>query len=163
MRGEQKDKRILLLLTLLGLFLFPFTMKKRSKDWLLVFFIHGYFSMVIASIVTGAKLISFPVRLFPRSFKSSVLFDALLFPITAVLYNQWTIHSNFMVTLCKGLFISIALMLLETWFVTNTRLILYKKWSWKITFVSVTLSLYVTRAMIGMIRLLNEREQKEQT
>ncbi|WP_335871759.1 CBO0543 family protein [Bacillus sp. 2205SS5-2] len=152
MKKVKKDRRILYLLTIIGLLLLPFTLKKPAKDWLFVYFFHAFLSIVQGSLVTGRHFLTFPVRFFPKIYRSSLLFDGLLFPIIAVLHNQWTFHSKRAGIVVKALMFSTPMTIGELWFENNTQLISYKKWTWITTLTTVTINLLFTRGVIGLIR-----------
>lgn len=153
-RGDGMEKRILNGLLIMGLFLVPFTIKgKFKKDWIIIFLLKGFFSSIMDTFLTRRNKVSYPKRFLPKYFQINVLFDYLLFPITCVLFNQSTYHSNVLGIMFKALLFSVPMTVGEMIFEKNTKLIKFsKQWSWIHTLVSEMLTFMGTRLFIGLVR-----------
>lgn len=149
-----REIRILRSMSIIGLGSLPFLFKKQPvKDWVLVFFIKGFYSGFIDSFVVSKKKVTYPVRAFPKVFDIHIIFDLLLFPIACVLYNQMTYRSSIEKIISKVFIFSIPISMVEYWAEKNTRLIKYHK-GWNIFYSSLTLtiSFLLVRATMGLIR-----------
>ncbi|WP_251395383.1 CBO0543 family protein [Metabacillus litoralis] len=137
----------------------PLMRKKPTKEmneWLIVFFIKSYISSYLDIIVNKKGFVKYPVNLF-KIFNTSVLFDYLLFPLACVYYNQLTKNSTLKGILTRVLFFSVPIAFVEDILVKNTKLIKYKKgWNSIISFISLTLTFLVVRALISVIRYFNK-------
>ncbi|MGJ9386164.1 CBO0543 family protein [Salipaludibacillus sp. CF4.18] len=156
------QKNILRIVLVLGFLQLPFAFKREKlKDWLLVFFLKGYISSFIASVVVKNKNITFPIRFMPKYFDISVVFDYLLFPLLCVFFNRTTLTSKptqcFFQSLCYSLPMTIIEIILERY----TDLINYKKnWNWIITYSTLVITFLSVRVFMSLIRKLNiEKEE----
>ena len=119
-----KDKLILYGLTLFGFILFPFAFKKEpKKDWIIVFLLKTLISSLLGNIIASKRLLEFPVRFFPSAFKSSVLYDNLLFPLLGVFYNQTTYKSKLFGIISQSFVYSIPMTVIEYFLEKKTNLI----------------------------------------
>lgn len=148
-----RDKLILYGLTLFGFILFPFAFKKEhKKDWIIVFLLKTLVSNFLGNIIASKKLLEFPVRFFPSAFKSSVLYDILLFPLLCVFYNQTTYKSKLTSIISQSLIYSIPMTVVEYFLEKKTNLIKYYKWKWQYTLLSLVGTFLFVRGFISYIR-----------
>ncbi|MDL4840444.1 CBO0543 family protein [Aquibacillus rhizosphaerae] len=155
-----KEKSMLYSLTFLGLALLPFALnKKPRKDWIIVFLLKTFISGFLGNIVAVRNWIEYPVRLFPKTFQSSVLFENLLFPVMCVFYNRTTYKSSVFGMLYQSIIYSLPMTVIEIILERGTKLITYHKWTWYYTFFSLTGTFLIVRWITGLIRLLTKSEQ----
>jgi hypothetical protein len=153
------EKVILRLLLVLGLSTFPFWLRKPPvKDWLLIFLAKTFVANLMDSILVQQKRISYPVRFLKKTFKTSILFDYLLFPIASVLYNQITYRSNLFSTLGKVLFFTIPMTVVEYRLEKKTKLITWKRWTWYHTFLTLTGTFWLVRGFIAVVRTFSNQQ-----
>ncbi|MFC0562448.1 CBO0543 family protein [Halalkalibacter alkalisediminis] len=155
------ERLILKMLTVVGFLLLPFMYKRPVKDWVLVFFLKAFYSLFLDSIVVSKKRINYPIRLLPNYFKAHILFDCLLFPMICVLYNQITYRSTLVGIFFKVFLFSVPMTLLEHFAERYTKLIKYRKWKDAYTFISVSLTFWLVRATIGLVRQLEGMSDKK--
>jgi hypothetical protein len=171
-KSKKKEQIILRTVLILGLISLPFSFKKPPiKDWLIVYFVKSTLSSLIASYLTTEGGIKFPVRYKPNRFGISIVFDYLVFPLTCVWYNQLTFTTKWLPTLFKAFFFSVPMTLIEILLESKTQTIKYKKnWSWVTTFITLTLTFWLVRGFMALVRRIdkkpivykNEQQDKEQ-
>ncbi|WP_423808705.1 CBO0543 family protein [Pontibacillus yanchengensis] len=128
-------------------------MKHPRKDWVLIFFMKCFISSLVDKITVSCGWIEYPVRLFPRFLKISVLFDYLLFPLLCVWFNQTSYTSNMKSILLQAFWIySLPVTIFETWLERKTDLIRYKRWSWFHSLTSLAATFLLVRGIMGLIR-----------
>jgi hypothetical protein len=148
-----RDKLILYGLTLFGIVLFPFAFKKQpKKEWIIVYLLKTLVSSFLGNIIASTNLLKFPVRLFPKAFKSSVLYDFLLFPLLCVFYNQTTYKSKLPGIVSQAFIYSIPMTVIEYFLEKKTNLIKYCKWKWHDTLFSLVVTFLFVRGAIEYIR-----------
>lgn len=162
MSTKKTDRNILNGLLGFGLLALPWLLlrKRPFKDWVMVFTIKGVYASILDSLVVKQKRVTYPIRFLSQAFKINILFDYLLFPVTCIFYNQITYHSKLFGILGKAFFFTIPMTIMETGFVKKTNLIKWKKtlisrkkkWTWYYTLISLTISFWLDRALIGLIR-----------
>lgn len=159
---RKKEIVFLRLLTILGLVSLPFLFKKKpTKDWIIVFLIKAVYSIFWDTLVVKYKKVTYPVRLFPKLFKINVAFDFLLFPIACVIYNQLTYRkTNFWEIVLKAFYLSVPIIVIEIWLEKTKGFIKYKDgWNWFISFVTLTLSFWIVRLLMALIRKFDKLEK----
>jgi len=158
--SEVKDKLILYFLTVAGFTMLPFALKKEpKKDWIIVFLLKTLISGFLGNIIAAKQLLTFPVRLLPKAFKSSVIYDNLLFPLMCVFYNQTTYKSKPGGMILQALLYSLPMTGIEYILEKRTNLIKYIKWKWYYTLFSLIGTFLLVRAIIGYIRVLTRTER----
>ncbi|MRH45084.1 hypothetical protein GH741_20800 [Aquibacillus halophilus] len=157
-----RDKSILYGITLLGFLLLLFALnKKPRKDWLIVFLLETLIANFIGNIVVANKRLVFPIRLFPKAFQSSVLYDNLLLPLMCVFYNQTTYHTKLVGMIIQSFLYSIPMTIIEVILERKTKLIDYKKWNWSYTLFSLSGTFLLSRGLMGFIRRWSRSQGKE--
>ncbi|WP_226038226.1 CBO0543 family protein [Aquibacillus saliphilus] len=156
----KKEKTILYGLTLFGSVFLLFALNKRPrKDWLIVFLLKTVISVFFGNIVAANKWLEYPDRLLPNSFKGSVLFEYLLFPLICVYYNQTTYKSKLPGMIYQSFLYSIPMTIVEIFLEKKTQLINYKKWRWYYTLFSLSGTFLLVRGLIAIIRSWSKSEQ----
>ncbi|WP_071393333.1 CBO0543 family protein [Bacillus tuaregi] len=158
--SRKSEVFLLRALFIFGFILFvPLVRRKPVKDmneWLLVFFIKSYISTFVDTILNKKGYVRYPVNLV-HHFNTSVLFNYLLFPIACVYYNQLTKHSSLVGILIKVFFISFPMSIIEDWLEKNTQLVKYSRgWSSKVSFYTLTLTFWLVRGLMALIRRVNK-------
>jgi len=147
------EKLILRGFFVLGIGALPFIiLRKPVKDWMIVFFLTGFFANLLDDFMVKSKRVRYPVRLFQKYSDKSILFDLLIFPICCTLFIQATYQSKLPAILGKAFLFSVPLTAFEWLLEQKTHLIKWIRWSTTHTLVSVTLYLLMTRLVIELIR-----------
>lgn len=154
-----RDKLILYGLSLFGLILLPIALRKEpKKDWIVVFLLKSLVSGFFGNIIAGNKLLEFPVRFFPKAFKSSIVYDSLLFPLLCVFYNQTTYKSKLVSIIIQAFIYSLPMTGVEHILEKKTNLIKYNKWHWYYTLITLVITFLSVRGALGIIRKLAKPE-----
>jgi hypothetical protein len=155
-----KDRTILNLLTIFGIggSIFFLTRKKGDlKDWFLIFFIKTLVSTVFDGPVIKTKYLQYPHRYFPKFFDSNIVFLYILFPLSCVMYNQFTYKMMPLKTILSVFLFSGPMTLFENWLERNTNLVKYhKSWNSYITFIVLSFTFLLVKGCIEVIRFLDK-------
>ncbi|MBE6185124.1 CBO0543 family protein [Heyndrickxia ginsengihumi] len=153
MGGKKNEKRFLYGLLLLSVVMIYFVMKRPpKKDWLFAYIYNAITNIILDKWVT-MNFISYPTRLLPKLFNIHILYDAFLYPIVTVIYNQLTSKDKPVAIIYKLLFFSVPLTIFELWAERKTGLIKWRKrWRWYHTFLSVSLKSLITRGLVSIFR-----------
>jgi hypothetical protein len=155
----KRDRLILNGFTLLGFILLPIALyRKPRKDWIIVFLLKTLISGFLGNIVASKKYLEFPVRHIPEAFKSSVVYDYLLFPLLCVFYNQTTFHSKLSGIVSQAFLYSMPMTGIEYILEKKTNLIKYNTWKWYYTLFSLAGTFMIVRGAIAVIRKLSSTE-----
>ncbi|MGM0878388.1 MAG: CBO0543 family protein [Bacillota bacterium] len=127
-------------------------------EWLFIFFYHVSMVTYIDSFVVANHLLEYPIRFFPDVFKISVLFDLLVCPSLAVLFNQTTLKSTIGGIIVQLILYLSPLIYLEYLIEKYTNLITYLNWTWYYSFLSLGIQFLVIRGTIALIRRVSDRE-----
>jgi hypothetical protein len=160
--GKKYNRVVLHLLTVVtsGSLLFLLFRKPPIKDWLLVYLFNAVTNGIIDNFITSYKIVKYPVRYFPKVFKTHILFDFLIYPTFTILYNQVTEKDKPMAILYKLFLFTVPASIIEYLAVKKTNLVEWDKgWKWYHTIVSVTFKSLVTRGVIGLIRQIAKKQQ----
>ncbi|OIJ09374.1 hypothetical protein BKP35_16625 [Anaerobacillus arseniciselenatis] len=164
-RGNKFDKlflRVTTVITSISLLYLLFR-KPPIKDWVLAYLFNAVTNLFIDSFLASYKIVKYPVRFFPKVFKSHILFDLLIYPTFTILYNQITEKDKSFAIFLKLLFFTVPMFFIEYWAVRKTNLIKWNKgWKWYHTFISVTVKSLVTRGVVGALRKIDKVQQKDQ-
>lgn len=151
------EKRLLNLLTALCIASFPFLFKgTKMRENLVVFFSKGVIATLIDAYVVGTKKIEYPVRPFPKIFKTNIIYDMLFFPILSVIWVKLSYNDNLGKILLKSLIFSVPMSIGQWYFEKNSRLFKWKKWTPFHTFGSVNFTLFIIRGLVGLLKKLDK-------
>ncbi|QPC47285.1 CBO0543 family protein [Mangrovibacillus cuniculi] len=157
--SEKKILRGLVGLGVILLVVIANIQKKYFKNWIIVYFFVAFTSSAVDALAVSNKRLRYPVRLLGRVFKISVLFDGLLFPITCVLYNQWTFKDTWTQAFYKVFAFTIPMTIVEHIIERKTRLIDYRGWNTPITFISLTCYFWFSRAFLNFVTRYQENSE----
>lgn len=166
---KSSGKMMLSALIILGCLLSPLWLRKPPiKDWAIVFLFSGFLSGMLDLFLTSKNMVSYPIRLdgtkkTKKRMKISFLFDYSLLPTLGVFYGQLTFKSKLWEILGKAFYFSIPLTIIEFLLERHTKLIKWKNWTWYYTLGSVTLLLWLQRAVIGGIRRFSSFQKDHST
>lgn len=156
-----KDRTILNLITILGIggsIFFLLRRKGDLKDWFLIYFIKTFVSTVFDGPVIKTKYLQYPHRYLPKLFDSNIVFLYILFPLSCVMYNQFTYKMNSLKTILSVFLFSGPMTLLENWLQKNTNLVKYNKgWNSYITFIVLSFTFLLVKGSIEGIRFLDKK------
>jgi hypothetical protein len=156
-----KDRTILNLLTIFGIggSIFFLTRKKGDlKDWFLIFFIKTLVSTVFDGPVIKTKYLQYPHRYFPKFFDSNIVFLYILFPLSCVMYNQFTYKMKPLKTILSVFLFSGPMTLFEKWLEKSTNLVKYHKgWNSYLTFIVLSFTFLLVKGCIEVIRFLDKK------
>jgi hypothetical protein len=157
-----KDRTILNILTvsgLIGSIFFLLRKKGDLKDWFLIFFIKTLVSTLLDGPVIKKGYLQYPHRYFPKSFDSNIVFLYVLFPLSCVMYNQFTYKMAPLKTLLSVFLFSGPMTLIEHWLERNTNLVKYDKgWRSSITLVVLSFTFLLVKGCIEGIRFLDKNQ-----
>lgn len=161
-----KDKTLLNIITIIGMAGWAFLFRKGPiKDWFLIYLCKTLVSTLLDSPVGKKKYVTYPKRPFSKYFDSNIVFLYVLFPLSCVLYNQFTYKMKALKAIPSVLIFSAPMAIVENILEKNTQLVKYGKgWSGLHTFTALTVTFWIVRAFIQGIRFLSQkRERKERT
>lgn len=155
-----KDRTILNILTVLGIggsLFFLSRKKKNIKDWFLIFFIKTFVSTIFDGPLIKAKYMQYPHRYLPKFFDSNIVFLYILFPLSCVMYNQFTDKMKPLKAILSVFLFSAPMTLVENWLEKNTKLVKYSKgWNGYITFTVLSFTFLLVKGCIEGIRFLDK-------
>ncbi|MGM0776093.1 MAG: CBO0543 family protein [Bacillota bacterium] len=150
------EKKLLNLLLGLCILSVPFLFKgKKMRETLVIFFSKGVLATLVDAYVVGTKRVEYPVRPFPRIFKTNVIYDILFFPLLSVIWVKISYNDNLRGIFLKSLIFSVPMSIAQWYFEKNTRLFKWRKWSIFHTFGSVNFTLFTIRGFVGFIKQLD--------
>ncbi|NMD69323.1 hypothetical protein HHO41_03415 [Bacillus sp. DNRA2] len=127
--------------------------KKPIKDWIIVYLFNAVTNEIIDKIVLRYRVVKYPIRLFPKVFKTHILFDLFIYPTFTIFYNQITYKDKLFPKMYKLLLITIPPFLIELCAERKTELIKWtKKWKWYYSFLSIIIKSFTTRMFIDLLR-----------
>jgi hypothetical protein len=155
------EKKLLNLLLVACIASFPFLFKgPKMRENLLVFFSKGVIATLLDAYVVGKQKLEYPVRPFPKIFKTNIIYDMLFFPILSVVWVKISYNDNLFKILLKSLIFSVPMSVGQWFMEKNTGLFKWKKWSPFHTFASVNLTLFTIRGFVGLLKILDKLKGK---
>ncbi len=152
------EKKLLKLLTTICTISIPFLFFGRNmRENLVIFFSKGVIATLLDAYVVGTNKLEYPVRPFPKIFKTNIVYDMLFFPLLSVIWVKLSYHDKLPKILLKSLIFSVPMSLGQWFFEKNTSLFKWKRWSPFHTFVSVNFTLFLIRGLVGLIKKLDVR------
>ncbi|WP_245747386.1 CBO0543 family protein [Anaerobacillus alkalidiazotrophicus] len=120
-----RDRPLLNIITLIGVrgWAFLFRRKGDLKDWFIIYLFKTLVSTLIDGPVIKKKYVQYPKRYFPTLFDSNIAFLYLLFPLSCVIYNQFTYKMNPLKTFLSVFLFSASIALVENRLEKNTNLV----------------------------------------
>jgi len=156
---KQKNLSVgfLYILTIIGIFLLPFAIVKRSfKDWVIVYLVSIIGNSWADRYLVSRGYLKYDIRPFKKNFKIHLPFDYVHYPLMLLYYNQWTLNSKPLGIILKLFPFLIPQVLVETFAAKKTDLITWRKgWSWQHSFVSLAIKMLLCRGIISAIRMIN--------
>lgn len=147
------EQLIMITAAIITLLLLLFAVDWRYfRDWVVVFLFKCTLDFIWGSAVENLKLLEYPVRLLPKYFETSLLFEVWVFPVLCILYNQTTRTQGLGKIVWNALLFSALITAIEYPLELYTNLIKYKAWSWFTTYYTLTLTLLASRAFIAFYR-----------
>jgi hypothetical protein len=151
------EKKLLNALLAVCIVSLPFLFKgSKMRENLVIFFSKGVLSTLIDAYVVGKKRVEYPVRPFPKIFKTNIIYDLLFFPLLSVIWVKQSYNDNVGKILLKSLTWSIPMSIGQWYFEKNTKLFKWKKWSPFHTFGSVSFTLLTIRGFVALLRGLDK-------
>jgi hypothetical protein len=156
------EKKILKLLWILGLILFPATLFKHPiKERWIVFLLNGVLNQFLDNYLVSTKRIKYPIRIknAHKFTKGSILYDTLLCPLVTVWYHQATKQPKHIGEfIFKSIIFVLPQISIEIILEKYTKLINYKNgWKWFHSFGAIMLIKLFVR---GFIEILNRSSKK---
>ncbi|MFC0273490.1 CBO0543 family protein [Metabacillus herbersteinensis] len=156
-----KDRTILNLMTIFGIggsIFFLLRKKGAIKDWFLIYLCKTLVSTLLDGPVIKKKYLQYPYRYFPNLFDSNVVFLYVFFPLSCVMYNQFTYKMKPLKTILSVFLFSGPMTLMENWLEKNTKLVRYHKgWNGFYTFSVLSFTFLIVRVFIECIRFLDKK------
>jgi len=151
------EKKLLNLLLAICISAFPFLFKgSKMRENLVIFFSKGILSTLIDTYVVGANKLEYPVRPFPKTFKTNIIYDMLFFPLLSVIWVKISYNDNLGKILLKSLIFSVPMSIGQWIMEKNTKLFKWKKWSPFHTFASVNFTLFMIRGFVGLLKVFDK-------
>ena len=122
------------------------------RDWIVVFLFKCVLDFFWSTSVVTLHRIEYPVRLLPKFFDTSILFELWVFPVLCVLYNQVTRERNIWSIIFYAVLFSAGMTAIEYPIELYTDLIEYIKWSWLTTFGTLIITFLSSRTFIAFYR-----------
>ena len=122
------------------------------RDWVVVYLFKAVLDLTLGSAVVEAGLLSYPVRLLPGSFDTSIIFEIWIFPILCILYNQITRTRSLWPIVYYALLFGAGITIMEYSLEIYTDLIKYVSWKWYYSFLSLTVLFLASRLFIAFYR-----------
>ncbi|MGJ9381621.1 CBO0543 family protein [Salipaludibacillus sp. CF4.18] len=154
-----KDKTILHVITVISMGGLAFLFRKGPvKDWFLIYLLKSLLCTFLDVPVNKKKFVKYPIRYFPKSFDSNIVFLYVIFPLLCVLYNQFTYKMKAVKTIPSVFLYSTPMVLVEKWLEKNTKLVTYSKgWNSYFTLSYLTFAFWLVRLIIDGIRALDRK------
>jgi hypothetical protein len=151
------EKKLLNLVLVMSMVSLPFLFRgSKMRENLVIFFSKGVLATLVDAYVVGSKKIAYPVRPFPKIFKTNILYDMLFFPILSVIWVRMSYNDSFGKILLKSLIFSVPMSIGQWYFERNSRLFEWKRWTPLHTFGSVSFTLFTIRGFVGLIKKLDK-------
>jgi hypothetical protein len=151
------EKKLLNLLTALCVVSLPFLFKgSKMRENLVIFFSKGVIATLIDAFVVGTKRLEYPVRPFPKIFKTNIIYDLLFFPLLSVIWVKLTYNDHLGKILLKSLLFSVPMSIGQWCFEKNSKLFKWEKWTIFHTFTSVNFTLFTIRGFVGLLKKLDK-------
>jgi hypothetical protein len=142
---------------------FPFLFRGlKMRENLVIFFAKGVIATLIDAYVVAKKWVDYPVRPFPKIFKTNIVYDMLFFPILSVIWVKMSYNDNWVKIILKSLIFSIPMSLGQWYLERNSSLFKWNKWSPLHTFGSVNFTLFIIRGMVGMLKMFDKFKGNQQ-
>ncbi|WP_317851476.1 CBO0543 family protein [Neobacillus bataviensis] len=125
------------------------------RDNLIVFFSKGVLATLVDAFVVGTNKVAYPVRPFPKIFKTNIIYDMLFFPILSVIWVKISENDNFGKILLKSMIFSVPMSIAQWYFEKNTRLFKWKKWTVMHTFGSINFTLFTIRGFFWLLKKID--------
>lgn len=122
------------------------------REWVIIYLFKTSLDGILGNVVVNIHLIEYPVRLLPQYFKTSILFEILVFPVMCILYNQVTKEKDIRFIVFYALLFSAGITMIEYPIERYTTLINYLNWSWFTTFYTLTLTFLASKCFIAFYR-----------
>lgn len=158
-RGHMRERTILHIITALGIggLAFLFRRKGELKDWFLIYLFKTLVSTLIDGPVIKRKYVQYPIRYFPKLFDSNIVFLYILFPLSCVIYNQFTYKMSPIKTFFSVFLFSVPMAIGENILEKKTRLVEFGKgWNGFYTVAVLSVTFWTVRLFIAGIRLLDK-------
>ncbi|MBB5174415.1 CBO0543 family protein [Texcoconibacillus texcoconensis] len=154
MKSKLLGQRFLRFILVAVIVFMPIILKKRPiKDWIIVYLFNAVTNGFIDNILTSLNIVKYPVRLLPKLFDISLVFDFFVYPFITIIFNQFTDKDKPFAIAYKLFLFAIPMLMIELWAEKKTSFIKWKKdWSWYHTFFGIILKSLLTRLVIGAIR-----------
>ncbi|WP_246362983.1 CBO0543 family protein [Paenibacillus alba] len=131
----------------------PFILKRKNLLMnLTIFFAKGVLSTAMDSYFIKRKRIAYPVRPFPKTFDTNVLYDLLFYPLLSVIWVRWTYQSKPLEMITRSLYFSVPMSILQWALEKKTRLFKWNSWTILHTFASINFTLFTIRGFVGLVR-----------
>lgn len=147
------EQFIMITAALITLILLIFTIDWRYfRDWVVIFFFICTLDFIWGSAVENLNLLEYPVRILPKYFETSLLFEVGVFPVLCILYNQATRTRGLGGIIWHALVFSTVITAIEYPLERYTDLIQYNNWNWFTTLYTIMLTFLISRAFIAFYR-----------
>ncbi|MDT8861967.1 hypothetical protein N0O92_17295 [Alkalihalobacillus sp. MEB130] len=161
-----KERKLLHIITSVGMagWALLFRRKGDFKDWFLIYLFKTLVSTLIDGPVTKRKYVQYPNRYFPKLFDSNIVFLYILFPLSCVMYNQFTYKMKPMKIILSVFLFSIPMALIESVLEKKTNLVEFRKgWNGFYTVAVLSVTFWIVRLFIGGVRFIEKKRKPIKT
>jgi hypothetical protein len=159
--NQNFENKLLKSLLLFGIIALPFSlMGKNYKNWIITFLFNSYSNSFIAPILAKKNYLKYPVRIFPKYYQSSIIYDYLLCSLVSVWYCRVSQRDNWIKSFLKVWFFSFPQAFVERWLEKNTQLIKYNKgWTWIHSLLTITIAKLTVRSTLSLLRMKDHTKE----
>ncbi|MFB3167640.1 CBO0543 family protein [Neobacillus sp. 179-C4.2 HS] len=151
------EKKLLNILIVLCIAAFPFLFRgSKMRENLVVYFSKGVLATLIDTYVVAKKRVEYPVRPFPRIFKTNIIYDVLFFPLLTVIWVKLSDNDNLGKIILKSLLFTVPMSIGQWYFERNSGLFKWNKWTPFHTFGSCTFTMFTIRGFVGLLKKLDK-------
>jgi hypothetical protein len=119
---------------------------KKQRHAQFAFLVMQFITWFLGLIVAHLNLIVYPVRFFPNINGTSFTFEFLAYPVICAFFNEYyPISKDNFIKFCYYIIICSVITGLELIFENHTQLIKYINWTGYHTWISVFITLYISR------------------
>ncbi|WP_310793578.1 CBO0543 family protein [Salipaludibacillus neizhouensis] len=121
-------------------------------------------STLIDGPIIKTKYVQYPKRYFPNLFDSNIVFLYILFPLSCVIYNQFTYKMKPIKTFFSVFLFSVPMALLENILEKYTKLVEFRKgWNGYYTVAVLSATFWFVRLFIAGIRFKDKKRKPADT
>ncbi|OLO27030.1 hypothetical protein BTR23_21080 [Alkalihalophilus pseudofirmus] len=157
------EKNVLRFLLTFGLIAVPISIiGKDYRKWMKAFLLNGYANTFVAPLLERIGFLKYPVRILPKVYQSSILYDYCLCSLVTTWYCRMSLKDNWKIALIKVWFFALPQAIAEWWLEKNTQLIKYNKgWTWVHSLMTIAIAKYMVRSSLVAMDFYDIKKLKQ--